>query len=147
MNNLPLLKDIHLPEESFLFPLGYGWWLFFALPILAYAFYKTFKYFQIKSKKFYALLLLKNAETDNLESAIVISEVLRRICLFKYKEAVSLFGEKWVEFLNCHSKQKLNKKAKELLVYAPYMKKHKVYDTKDYQNLRNYAKKWIGENL
>ena len=92
MDNLPLLRDIHLPEESLFFPLGYGWILIFAMPIVIYFCYRIFKYAQTKSKKYYALMLLKNAGDNSLESAIKVSEILRRICMYKYKNAVSLLG-------------------------------------------------------
>ena len=147
MDNLPLLRDIHLPEENFIFPLGYGWLLLLLFPIFIYAGYKTFKYLKSKSKKYYALWLLQNADTDTLESAIKISEVLRRICVLKYAEAVSLFGDDWIKFLNMHSKKNLTSGAANILVYAPYVKKDKKYSNKDYQDLRSYAKQWIGENL
>ena len=104
MNNLPLLKDVHIPVDTWLFPLGYGWLLIILLLIFAYAFYKSFKFIRSKSKKYYALVLLKKADKDELSSAIKISEILRRVCLYKYKEAISLFGNDWVKFLNCKSK-------------------------------------------
>ena len=147
MDNLPLLRDIHLPEESLFFPLGYGWILIFAMPIVIYFGYRIFKYVQTKSKKYYALMLLKNAQDNSLESAIKISEILRRICLYKYKNAVSLFGNEWVDFLNAHTQKKLSSDAAELLIYAPYVKKDKVFKNQDYQILREFAKRWIGENL
>ena len=123
MGNLPLLRDIHLPEENFIFPLGYGWLLFLLFPVFIYMGYKIFKYCKSKSKKYYALWLLQNADTDTLESAIKISEVLRRICILKYAEAVSLFGDNWVNFLNNHSTKNLTSGAADILVYAPYEKR------------------------
>ena len=87
MDNLPLLKDIHLPEPIWWFPMGYIWILIIILPLLILFFYKIFRLFQSKSKKYYALVLLNSAMDNNLQSAIKISEVLRRICIYKYKNA------------------------------------------------------------
>ncbi len=148
MDNLPLLKDIHLPDEMWFFPLGYGWCLIVAFPIVIYFFYRMFRYLQAKSKKYYALKLLSNIEENDLYSAAKISEILRRICLFKYKNAVSLYGNDWILFLNKHCKKQLTGQVAELLIYAPYMQSnHQKYDKQTYRNLRNFAKAWIGENL
>lgn len=146
-NNLPLLKDIHLPEDALIFPLGYGWLLLLALLLLSYWLFKLFKIIQSKSKKYYALHLLKAAKNNDVPSAIKISELLRRVCLYKYKDAVSLFGDEWIAFLNMHCKKKIAGNAAKLLIYAPYLPKNKVFDIADYEELKKYVKCWIGENL
>ncbi len=147
MDNLPLLKDIHLPEEVSAFPPGYGWGVIAGALVLSYAFYRLFRYAKTKSKKYYALKLLQNAKADNLSSARQISEILRRICVYKYKEAASLFGKEWIDFLNTKSRAKITKSAAELLVYAPYMPQSERFKPEDYRQLKTFAKNWIGENL
>ncbi len=147
MDNLPLLRDIHLPEEISAFPLGYGWAVIAGVLVLLYAGYCLLQYIRTKSKKYYALKLLQNAAADDLSSARQISEILRRICVYKYKEAASLFGEKWIDFLNTKSRIKITNSAAELLVYAPYMPQSERFKPEDYQQLKTFAKNWIGENL
>lgn len=147
MDNLPLLKDIHLPEPVWSFPLGWFWFVLVFGPIGIYLAYRIFTYIRSKSKKYYALKLLKNATDNNAKSVELISEVLRRICLYKYKSAITLFGKEWVDFLNVHSKMKLKDSVAELLVYGMYVPQNKQYNKKDYDNLRKFAKQWIGENL
>ena len=148
MDNLPLLKDIHLPEPIWSFaPLGWFWLMLVIAPIVSYFAYRTFKYVRAKSRKYYALRLLKNAKENNAKSVELISEILRRICLYKYKKAITLFGQDWIDFLNGHSQIKLKNSAAELLVYGMYVPQNKQYDAKDYDFLRKFTKKWIGENL
>ena len=138
MDNLPQLRDIHLPPETMFFPLGYGWLIVLAALILAYVFYRLVKFLYQKSKKRYALTLLKRASADNLDSARLISEILRRICLY---------GTDWILFLNNHSRKPLSDSAAQLLVYAPYMAQDKKYPPETYRALREFAENWIGENL
>ena len=147
MDNLPLLKDIHLPDPIWWFPMGYGWWFVILLPIAVYFAYRLSKFLYAKSKKYYALSLLKKATKDDIQSIVEVSEILRRVCLYKYKDAVSLFGNEWVEFLNKHCKLKISGQAAELLVYAPYVQNNKSYDKNIYKTIRKYVKNWIGENL
>lgn len=159
MDNLPLLRDIHLPEDISFFPPGYGWGIIFVVLVLVYLTYRTYKYIRLKSRKYYALKLLQNTLDNNLESVRQISVILRRICLYKYPQAAVLFGKKWIDFLNQHSRMKLKGKPAELLIYAPYLPEGKQKDVRqeqekslnatpqDFDLLRLFAKKWIGENL
>ena len=147
MDNLPLLKDIHLPEPIWMFPLGWFWFVLIFAPIGVYFTYRVFSYIIGKSKKYYALKLLKDAKENNAKSVELISEVLRRICLYKYKSAITLFGNEWINFLNDHSKMKLKGSVAELLVYGMYVPQNKQYNNKDYDSLRKFARQWIGENL
>lgn len=147
MDNLPLLRDIHLPAGVSAFPPGYGWFLMAALLIMAYFGYRLYKYIIAKSKKYYALNLLRASSVDNLQTVRQISEILRRVCLYKYKEAATLFGREWIKFLNQKSRQKISGAAAELLVYAPYMPVGEKFKPEDYQRLKSFAQKWIGENL
>jgi hypothetical protein len=147
MDNLPQLRDIHLPPETIFFPLGYGWLIVFAALILLYILYRLAKFLYQKSKKRYALMLLKRASADNLDSVRQISEILRRICLYRYKNAAAYYGNDWILFLNNHAKKPLLDSAAQLLLYAPYMAQNKKYPPEVYRALREFAKNWIGENL
>lgn len=147
MDSLPQLRDIHLPPETMFFPLGYGWLIVLAALILLYILYRLAKFLYQKSKKRYALMLLKRASADNLDSVCRISEILRRICLYRYKNAAVYYGTDWILFLNNHSRKPLSDSAAQLLLYAPYMAQNKKYPPETYRALREFAKSWIGENL
>ena len=147
MDNLPLLRDVHLPVSEWLFPLGYGWFVLLGAIFVLYISYKIIKYIQSKSKKYYALSMLKKLKQDDLSSVIKISEILRRICLYKYKNAITLFGDEWIVFLNNHCSKKITEKAAEVLVYGPYIATDKKYDKNDYKKVKKFAVDWIGENL
>lgn len=148
-DNLPELRDIHLPEGVSPFPVAYGWWLVLAAIILIVLMVQFALYLRRYSKSRYALKLLQNISTENaVYAAGQMSEILRRICVFKYKDATTLLGKDWLDFLNIHSKQKLNGRPAELLVNAPYIKQDSwTYTAEDAKILQEYCQKWIGDNL
>lgn len=147
-DNLPELRDIHLPESISAFPPAYGWWVILAGIVLLVCLFYLIKKLRRRSKKRYALSLLEAYSADTIAAAAGMSEILRRICLLKYKQAAALFGKEWIEFLNQHSKQKLSAKAAELLINAPYINSDsKIYHQADIAGLRRFCQNWIGENL
>lgn len=148
-NNLPELRDIHLPEGVAVWPPAYGWWVILAVIAGLFILIETVLYLRRKSKKRYALRLIANIQYQNsIESAAEISAILRRICVYKYKEAITLTGRQWIDFLNRHSKAKIGGKAEQLLLDAPYISKEtKTYTQDDFEKLSKFAAAWIGENL
>ncbi len=149
MNNLPEIRDIHIPDGVSVFPLAYGWWIMSAaLIVCALCFWVVMK--QIKtSRKHYALKTLNSIDTQlPISAAIQISELLKRICLSKYKNASALYGTNWIDFLNGHASEKLTGAAAELLVNAPFIgEQSKTYTINEAETLKRFAKIWIGENL
>ena len=143
-DNLPELRDIHLNSGVSIWPLGYGWWV-----IVVGVFIKLIIYLYRQSKKLYTLRLIKNITDANIiVAASQISEIMRRICVYKYPEAIALSGEDWQRFLSEHCKKKLDSKVFNLLVNAPFMpKQNQEYNTEDLNKLREYSISWIGENL
>ena len=148
-DNLPELRDIHLPEGISWWPPAYGWFVILAVIIGGYFLYKLIKLWRIKSRKLYALHILKTLDKKEIiESSIKISELLRRICVYMYPEAVSLEGEKWINFLKKSGKSKLSDKAADLLRNAPYVNPQKNnYNAIDLEDLSEFSRQWIGENL
>lgn len=149
MDNLPELRDIHVPDGVSMFPPAYGWWVILGIAVAGIILVELFVIIRRKSKKLYALRLLKNINiNNNILSAVQMSEILRRICVYKYKEAITLFGQDWISFLNEHAKQKISGKTAQLLLDAPYMAlETQTYNQEDVNNLRDFCEKWIGENL
>ena len=148
-NNLPELRDIHLPQGVDFFPIAYGWWVILAGILGLVALFFLIRFLRKKSKKLYALYLLKNiTPTNPVIAAAQISVILRRICVFKYKEAATLAGNDWLQFLNAKTQKPLAGKAAELLLEAPYIPQNsKAFARADALNLQNFCKRWIGENL
>ena len=147
--NLPELRDIHLPDDILFWPFSYGWWLIILFFFLTILLLQTFLFIYRRSKKIYAIKLLDNIiSTDVVNSAKLMSEILRRICVYKYKEAVSLKGSEWLDFLNSHSNHKLEGKEADLLINSPYIPKDKTnYTAVELDKLKKYIRQWIGENL
>ena len=82
---------------------------FYVVAVIAMIFaVKIIFWFRKNSKRIYALYLLKkNASENSASAAVKMSELLRRICISRYPEAVSYSGKNWIDFLNNHAKQKL----------------------------------------
>ncbi|MBR2921774.1 MAG: DUF4381 domain-containing protein [Alphaproteobacteria bacterium] len=148
-DNLPELRDIHIPQDISNFPLGYGWLVILGILLGSFILYKITRLAVVKSRKIYTLRLVKNIPLANVQkSASKISEILRRVCVYKYPEATVLSGNDWIDFVNSKSKTKLNDKIAGLLVNAPYMPKNSTtYSIDDLAKLKIFCSKWIGENL
>lgn len=149
MNNLPDIREIHIPDGVSVFPLAYGWWIILGSCIFFVLFIKFVLWGIKKSKKHYALNNLKKINEDMpVNAAIQVSELLRRICNLKFKEARSLYGEDWIKFLNDHTSYKISGDAAKLLIYAPFMnKKNSSYDAKTALEVKEFCRYWIGANL
>lgn len=149
MNNLPEIHDIYIPEGVSFFPIAYGWWIILG-GLVALVLLVKFLLWGIKtSKKYYALRKLKKIEISSpVSAAVQMSELLRRICHVKYKEASTLYGEIWIDFLNEHSHNKISGDTAKLLIFAPFMDKtNKKYSQATAVELRDFCQHWIGENL
>lgn len=150
MDNLPELRDIHLPSDEIpIFPLAYGWWGLVAAVIGLVVLFKVIVWIRRTSARIYTLKLLRAIQNrDDLSAVIKMSEILRRVCVRKYPEAVALFGEKWIEFLNSKSRQPLENDAAELLKNAPFMQNDsKLYSENNRKKLWRFCYDWIGDNL
>ena len=150
MDNLPELRDIHLPSDGVsIFPLAYGWWGLLLLAIAMIFAVKIIFWFRKNSKRIYALYLLKkNASENSALAAVKMSELLRRICISRYPEAVSYSGKNWIDFLNNHAKQKLSKQTAALLLDAPYAPADSdLFAAENVADLRVFCQNWIGANL
>ena len=148
-DNLPELRDIHLPDGVSAFPPAYGWYIIiFSLVCVIIAIY-FYHIWRIHSQKLYAQKIIKNLDYNNIiQSAVQISELLRRICIYRYPEAVSLSGNEWLQFLSSHNKRKISSSGAQLLLNAPYINpQNHPYTVTDLKNLATYTLSWIGENL
>ena len=147
MDDLPLLKDIHLPDPVTKFPLGYGVigiMIFLGLIII---FLPYFKYLYFQSKKYYALQLLKKQTAGNVLDVRHMSELLRRICKVKYKEAVALYGQQWAAFLNGKTDFPLSQKLIDIFINAPYISDNFQIEKKDFDEIYRFVVRWVEVNL
>lgn len=148
-DNLPELRDIHLPEDVSIFPLAYGWWVILLGIIVLVMLIKIFLYIRRKSKKRYALKLINAIPENNpVLAAKQASEILRRICVLKYSQAATLYGQEWLDFLHQHCRQKLKEAEAGLLLNAPYMSlEAKGYGKQEVKDIKQFCISWVGENL
>ena len=147
-DNLPELRDIHLPEGVSIWPPAYGWWIILAAILLVWFSGRLFKFLRLKSKKIYAKRLLQKTSFEKpVAAAAKMSEILRRICVVKYPEALCLSGKQWSDFLSSHTKAVLSENMANLLQNAPYMPETDKVTDEDLKKLKNFCECWIGENL
>lgn len=148
MNNLPEIRDIHIPDTVPIFPLAYGWWVILASLICLFLLINVILFIIKTSKKHYALKELEKLDTMNdIDAVISISNLLRRICAVQYKNAKILYGKDWTDFLTSTGIS-LSKEASDLLICAPFMDKNsKKYDPLNVEEIKIFCKKWIGDNL
>ena len=148
MNNLPEIKDIHIHDTVSMFPLAYGWWVILLLVVLLFFIIKLVLFIIKTSRKYYAFKELEKLDSlTEIEAIIGISNLLRRICSIKYKNATSLYGKDWIDFLTKNNNS-LSKEASDLLIYAPFMNKDTTnYNSTNIKELKSFCKKWIGDNL
>ncbi len=149
MDNLPELRDIHLPEEGVsIFPLAMGWWGILGTLLIMFLSLKLFLWIRRTSAKIYARHLMKQLQKNDINSAVKMSELLRRICKRKYPEAVAYSGDVWINFLNSHTKYKISDKVADLLKNAPFISEtSNLFNENDVLDLRKFCEEWIGENL
>ena len=150
MDNLPELRDIHLPTDEIpFFPLAYGWWLLLLSVIVAIILCKVVVWIRRTSARIYAFKLLQALQNkQDLTAVVKMSEILRRVCVRKYPEAVALFGNEWIEFLNSKSKRSMDEQTAELMKNAPFMRDDsKLYNEQNRLKLWHFCYDWIGENL
>lgn len=149
MQNLPEIRDIYIPDGVSVFPLAYGWWIILASVLGAIIFLKIILWSIKTSKKHYALNKLKKIDiSKTVAAAVQMSELLRRICNVKYKEASVLYGQEWIDFLNEHTTHKINGDVAKLLMFAPFMNtEDKTYEQETAVELKDFCQRWIGANL
>jgi len=147
MNDLPLLRDIHLPDPIGLFPLGYGSLLLMGLFAVFVLSLPYLRYTYLKSKKKYALDLLQLITDKKMKSVCQISELLRRICKIKHKKAVALYGMPWADFLSKTTSQKLSPSQMQILINAPYAPSESQISDNDFDSIKTFAKHWVETNL
>ena len=149
MGDLPQFRDIQIPDGVSFFPIAYGWWILLLAIIFLFIGMKIFIAFWKSRKKYYSLKKLDAISTDNpIQAAMDISELLRRISLFKYRKSCALSGQEWIDFLNQHSNVPLSPQSAEFLSFAPFMSLSDTrYTPDDVKELKDFCKNWIGGNL
>lgn len=150
MDNLPELRDIHLPSEDVsIFPLAYGWWYVLLGIVLSVGCFYIIRLIRRTSALLYARHLLKSLKNENsISSAVKMSEILRRVCVRKYPEAVALADSQWIDFINSKTKKPIKGKVAELLKNAPFIPQDsQMFSPADVADLWLFCAHWIGENL
>ena len=143
------LRDIHLPDAVSWWPPATGWWLLVLLVIVIIVISRRIiKYIKNKPLNKLAIVEFRKIELsfqshqDKTQLAQDISVLLRRICLsYKpRKEAASLTGKDWLEFLNNMTEDNyFSEQLGDIIFNAPYQKQSQF----DSHELISSCKNWI----
>lgn len=109
-DNLPVLRDIHLPEPPSTWPPAPGWWLLALIALLLIAFglwrlYRARARAARHRRLFAELDALKPASVDAATTPAYLSALsafLRRVARAVDAKAAVLHGEDWIRFLDRH---------------------------------------------
>ena len=143
MDDLPLLKDIHLPDPIGAFIFGYGCWLFVAILCLILA----LRFVYTKTRRYKTLKLFNQIQKNQIGDVAKISLMLKRACLIKHKKQAVLFGKPWIDFLKEKTQQQLKPNLAEILISAPYMPQDKNIKKQDFEQIKKFAQNFLEKIL
>lgn len=112
-NALAELKNIHLPKPISIFPLAIGWYILSALIICVICLLIWWQLKKRKQQKYinniYQLLDKIEVKSRGATTSDIIAEVsilMKRVAITKFSEKYphTLFGEKWLQFLDVTGK-------------------------------------------
>ncbi|MED7788683.1 DUF4381 domain-containing protein [Francisella sp. 19X1-34] len=150
-NLLAQLKDIYLPDRiSQWWPLAYGWWIVLGVIVLIIILAIIILRFKKKKQQYKDSIInefrqevegvYKNNPTHVLES---ISVYLKRVALQKFpsENIKTLYGEKWLEFLDSKIDDESFETTKARLLENTY--KPIELDTSTFGEIMAVAEKWL----
>lgn len=153
----PLIEQLHDIEgldPIGLWPLAIGWWAVIVIGVGAFivltyalirwiAFKRSWKNDTLRKL---ALLEKNLSESTARETAIILSEYLRRIALrrFSRKECASLVGESWLLWLTKNDPKQFDWKAKGMfLMNVPYAPENTAIPAEQVKDLIQAVKHWV----
>ncbi|API86031.1 DUF4381 domain-containing protein [Francisella uliginis] len=148
---LEQLKDIYLPDRiSQLWPLAYGWWIVLGIIVLIVILVLIVLRLKKKKKQYKNSIInefrqevesvYKNDPTHVLEC---ISVYLKRVAMQKFpsEEIKTLYGEKWLEFLDSKIDEDSFEATKARLLENTY--KPIELDRSTFDEVMAVAEKWL----
>ncbi len=147
---LSKLKDIHLPMKPDFFPLAWGWLFLFWGLILLVVVLLYIRFWSQNNPKCYALKMLRriNKQEDKGIFLKQTNELLKRSA-FQSKNSpkeYSLYGKKWLLFLNQTKGVSFPKDYVDILEKNMYASKNELSAVQREEIYQN-ARRWIKLNL
>lgn len=151
---LKQLHDIEGLDAISVWPLPLGWWIIIAICMLMIsfgtwllirwvAFNRSWKNDTLKKLR----RLEKNlSDATSLETAVALSEYLRRIALKKYsrKECAGLMGDAWLKWLTEKDPKEFNwEKKGMILIKAPYAPLNHQLSSDQIKELIHAVREWV----
>ena len=131
-DNVPKLRDIHLPGEPGIWPLAPGWWILIAvlLVLLIWLLVKLLKRarqkrYQQKILDQYSVLEQSLLKHPDNQSIAAINTFLRQLAVNHYPrtDIASLTGNNWLAFLDkAGDTSEFTQGAGRILIDAPYQR-------------------------
>ncbi len=146
--SLDQLHDIIIPPAVSFWPLAPGWYAL-ALLVLAYGIHVGLKYWTAYQKNLYrrealeVLSKMQSGEDTNKEINTLLG-LMKRVALqcFGRKKVAALSDNTWWDFMEKHSKTKVDVEVRELsqkILYSP----NAQASVEDVKMLKKVAKVWI----
>ncbi len=153
------LRDIHLPEAIFWWPLAPGWWILLAsitsVFLILYIVRKIYQNRQLNRDIASELETIKQQfEINQNKSQLAksLSTLLRRACISYYPEdnIAGLIGENWLRYLDAtftsnKTEIKFQDSIGHILLDAPYLPDDSALDYND-QALLQLCEAWLGSS-
>ncbi|WP_415408017.1 DUF4381 domain-containing protein [Sulfurovum sp. CS9] len=146
--SLDQLHDIIIPPAVSYWPLAPGWYAL-ALLVLTYGIYVGLKYWSTYQKNLYrreALKVLSGMKLgeDTSKEISTLLGLMKRVGLqhFGREKVAALSDDAWWDFMEKHSKTKVDVEVRELsqkILYSPYAEA----TTEDVKLISKVAKVWI----
>ena len=134
--DLPQLRDIHLPQPVSWWPPAPGWWMALGAVIVCILLVLVIRRgirlrrWRQEARAAIAQLKQQHRERPELGQEVVerLSVLMRRVATTRFPaaEVASLSGERWLQFLDSHTKKgdPFQQGAGRLLADAPYRTQH-----------------------
>ena len=144
--DLSKLRGLHIPSKPGIFPLPLGWWLIIICIVLLIVLicFGVMQYFQSHTNILIKELRKIKKIQNTKELLIQMNELAKKVAIAKLgrEKVASLYGKKWIDFLNSGNKEIFSEDYVELLHKTLYTKNYQVSDSLRGRIIKDYSK-WI----
>lgn len=150
-NLLEKLKDIYLPDRiSQLWPLAYGWWIVLGIIVLIVVLVMIFLRLKKKKRQYKNSIInefrqeVEGVYNDDPTHVLeTISVYLKRVAVQKFpdEDITTLYGEKWLEYLDSKIDDESFETTKARLLENTY--KPIELDRPTFDEIMAVAEKWL----
>ena len=140
------LRGLHLPSEPSVFPLAVGWWfvIICLLLVVMSIFFGTLLFLQSKHRAVLKEIRCIKRIEDTRELLIQMNNLAKKVAIEKLgrEKIASLYGQRWINFLNSGKRKIFSEDYVELLHKTLYTKDNVISDSLRKRIIKDYSV-WI----